>query len=461
MHGDVSHRCHANTKEVGLKEKWERKCGDCDGEYVEQVSQPFYLRYESLAVVGDCDKHGLFFKNPSPNDLSIADSANDSRNYDWIRDEDSFIVSSGPKSNALRNRNISSYLDLFTSRQILYLESAASHLSSFSDQIRSNLGLLISTSTEFNSILCGYKGGAPSRPGAIRHVFSHHAYSFPHTAVENNPIYPKKRSGTLLNLFNTRIKKARLWAVKPKERKVVDGRSNGFSTIQGEVDFGTEVDSFSELEDGQRRFIVRQGSSSNLPLPRQSIDHVVTDPPYFDNVQYGNLSEFFRVWLREFFPKALNWSYDVSQAAVDSGTNGAKYQEVLGDIFAECNRVLKRPNGRLIFTFHHWRASAWAALTSALSFAGFYLTNTYILHSENSASVHISNLNALEHDAVLILQPSVLGLERVWKETRSLDRSDSRTFTQDCAAALGWILSNDLRTDEIEDIWKRLLLESA
>ena len=41
-----------------------------------------------------------------------------------------------------------------------------------------------------------------------------------------------------------------------------------------------------------------QGSSASLELASDSVDHIVTDPPYFDNVQYSDLSAFFRVWLK-------------------------------------------------------------------------------------------------------------------------------------------------------------------
>lgn len=46
-------------------------------------------------------------------------------------------------------------------------------------------------------MLCGYKGWYKRRPGAIRHVFALHAYSFQYTVLENNPVNPRKSSGNL------------------------------------------------------------------------------------------------------------------------------------------------------------------------------------------------------------------------------------------------------------------------
>ena len=80
-----------------------------------------------------------------------------------------------------------------------------------------------------------------------------------------------------------------------------------------------------------------------LPIEDHSVDAVVTDPPYYDNVQYGNLSAFFRVWLNRLLPEETDWMYDESLSAVamtKSDGNGS-YMAALTGIFTECARVLK------------------------------------------------------------------------------------------------------------------------
>ena len=114
-------------------------------------------------------------------------------------------------------------------------------LQELSGAVKLNLGLLVSTSLEFNSLLCGYKGWAVNRPGAIRHVFALHAYSFPYTALENNPINLQKSSGNLQQLFGDRIERGRNWAVAPVERRIgYDGVTQQVK-IPGEYDGGVEV----------------------------------------------------------------------------------------------------------------------------------------------------------------------------------------------------------------------------
>jgi adenine-specific DNA methylase len=129
----------------------------------------------------------------------------------------------------------------------------------------------------------------------------------------------------------------------------------------------------------------------------------------------------------------------------------------LGSIFAECHRVLRKDRGRLIFTYHHWNPKGWAALTLALRRSGFVLLNRYVVHAENPVSVHIANLKALTHDAVLVLAPIETGQRQAWQLPQAVERTDSLRFTTDCATALGWLLNSDLPDEAIEPLWRKLL----
>ncbi len=108
---------------------------------------------------------------------------------------------------------------------------------------------------------------------------------------------------------------------------------------------GTEVTDFAELRHGSHRFLLRQGSATHLDLPDDSVDAIVTDPPYFDSVQYSDLSAFFRVWLRQMLPQAGNWDFDLQDSAVDPHNNDreSRYAELLGQIFC---RMLSRASQR-------------------------------------------------------------------------------------------------------------------
>ena len=173
-----------------LIKKGDKNCPSCNQAYAELDDVPFYARYALVAVVGECGQHGLFYRTPSQHDLRVVAKANRARSkLDFGALED-FLVRDGPKSGDLLRHNVRSYLDVFSSRQLLYLHSAITHLQRHEELERLNLAMLVSTSLEFNSMLCGYKGWHKNRPGAIRHTFGLHAYSFQYTALEKQPRQP-------------------------------------------------------------------------------------------------------------------------------------------------------------------------------------------------------------------------------------------------------------------------------
>lgn len=439
-----------------LLEKGESRCGECGAAYEEALHLPYYARYRAAALVGRCAEHGLFFRAPGEGDRARLAEA-DARREEARFDPEEFRVESGPKSDDLLRRGIRCYLDLFSSRQLLVLRRAADLLPGFEPAVRLNLALLLSTSLEFNSLLCGYKGADRRRPGAVRHAFSHHAYSFPYTALENNPLSSRPTSGTLAALFRDRIVRGRQWARRPVERRVEGGWVRTVA-IAGEVDAGTEVTRPADLRAGPRRFMLAQSSSTALPLADESVDHVVTDPPYYDSVQYSDLAAFFRVWLRQFAPEAAEWRVELAGSAVDSGEPGSdRYARLLGGIFAECRRVLKKERGTLIFTFHHWKPAAWAALTLALRRPGFRLAEFHVVHAENPSSVHVVNLKALVHDAILVLRPLEAGPGPAWPRPEPLDTEDSEAFCRGCAGALGWMLGKRESDEQVKMEWTALL----
>ena len=135
-----------------------------------------------------------------------------------------------------------------------------------------------------------------------------------------------------------------------------------------------------------------------------SIDAVIMDPPYYDNVMYAELSDFFYVWLKrtagyvfpELFRRHLTDKDNeaVANPARFQGQKGAKalagrdYQERMASIFAECRRTLK-PGGVMTLMFTHKATGAWDALTKGLMEAGFAITASWPINTEAEGSLHI------------------------------------------------------------------------
>src|SRR5207245_277065 len=67
----------------------------------------------------------------------------------------------------------------------------------------------------------------------------------------------------------------------------------------GEKVIASLVDDFADLSRSGNGVWLHAGDSRSLSsIPAASVDHVVTDPPYADSVQYSELADFFYVWLR-------------------------------------------------------------------------------------------------------------------------------------------------------------------
>lgn len=162
-------------------------------------------------------------------------------------------------------------------------------------------------------------------------------------------------------------------------------------------------------------------SADNLGhIEDASVDIVVMDPPYYDNVMYAELSDFFYVWLKrtaghivpELFTRQLTDKENeaVANQAKFAGQKGAKmlagrdYQERMKAIFAECRRVLKS-DGIMTIMFTHKATGAWDALTTGLMNAGFKITASWPINTEAESSLHIIEKSAANSTIFLVCRP--------------------------------------------------------
>lgn len=136
---------------------------------------------------------------------------------------------------------------------------------------------------------------------------------------------------------------------------------------------------------GPKGAVLTQGSSDRQLAPRRSVDLVLTDPPYFDDVQYAELASLFLVWAQVTTLVADSVEVDLKSEAVANtrrGTDVERYRELLTAIFQETWRSLKI-DGRMILTFHNTDLRAWWALGRALADARFSIRALAVAWAEN------------------------------------------------------------------------------
>jgi adenine-specific DNA methylase len=158
---------------------------------------------------------------------------------------------------------------------------------------------------------------------------------------------------------------------------------------------------------------VKQGSATELPYPDNFFDAVVTDPPYYDNVPYADLSDFFYVWLKRVVgdlypdlfatpltPKSQEMVADASKAG---GMEEARrrFEEMLTQSFREIHRVLK-PDGIAVIVFAHKTTAAWETIIKALLDAGLYMTASWPIHTEMEARLRAQESAALASSIYMV-----------------------------------------------------------
>lgn len=146
--------------------------------------------------------------------------------------------------------------------------------------------------------------------------------------------------------------------------------------------------------------LVTTGSSSKQLLPDRSVNVVLTDPPYFNDVQYGELARLFHAWLRTYDPAvAVNESHEAVPNTV-RGTSADDYQTTIAACLRESRRTLAK-GGALVLTFHNKRLVAWKALAGAIAQAGFQVRALAVVKAENESDHCKRNVQAMLHDLVI------------------------------------------------------------
>src|SRR5690625_1738387 len=167
---------------------------------------------------------------------------------------------------------------------------------------------------------------------------------------------------------------------------------------------------------------VQCGTATSLEeVADDSVDLVITDPPFGGLLHYSELSDFFYVWLRlalrdvypdyftsDYVPKSLEI---VENKARNPDAPGEFYQRLLTAAWSEAKRVLK-PSGILAFTFHHSEDEPWVQVLESLFDAGFYLAATYPIRSDEIKGDGEFGSRKVEYDIIQVSRKRTLEPQR-------------------------------------------------
>ncbi|MFO7031986.1 DNA methylase [Limnospira fusiformis CCALA 023] len=164
----------------------------------------------------------------------------------------------------------------------------------------------------------------------------------------------------------------------------------------------------------------------------KSVDVIVTDPPYYGTVPYADLSDFFYVWLKitlgDIFPDLFYVELtDKDREAVANPSRfrnmgispdelaNQDYEAKMALAFGEYHRVL-RDDGIMTVQFNHKDSGAWDVLAKSLIDAGFEITASWAVSTENPQNLHQAKKNSVSSTVLLVCRQRDPNAGQAWWE---------------------------------------------
>jgi putative DNA methylase len=346
---------------------------------------------------------GRFFKKPDAKDFARCAKAEER----WKAINEAYVpteaIPAGDETNRLLRWGYKHYRELFNLRQLFALETSARRIARIEDaRIRRALSTNLSDLLRYQNMLCRYDTMALKSLD----VFSVHGFPVGLVQCESNFLgIVQERGGNVGSGGWTNIvekyAKAKKYCHEPFEIRRQGTRSE-VKFIRGEW-IGEQRDGFPH-----RNVSIECKSSTEVELPPKSLDAVFTDPPYFGNVQYGELMDFCYVWLRRLARDEhidfLRESTRAPEELTGNDTQGrgiVHFTEGISSIYARMARALK-PGAPLAFTYHHNKLEAYAAIAVAILDAGLVCSASLPCPAEMSGSIHIHGTGSSIVDTIFV-----------------------------------------------------------
>lgn len=343
------------------------------------------MRYASGAHKGEIRTEKVtFFREPTADDFAALKRAEQALKDNWSHWEDMDLIPTekipeGHKTVELLKVGVTHWCDMFTPRQLVGHVTAMETLHDMMPEIWNHEGTekgnaiihylqyMIDKCIDYNSRQTRWI----TQRGSVSGTFSRHDFSLKWTFGEL--IYTGPNSGLA-------------WGMN----QVIDAYAGICKLLKGSQ---------------AKPATILHGSAANMAVQDRSVDIICVDPPYYNNVQYAELSDYFYVWekrtFRAIYPEVFNRRLTnkrdeaVANPVRDGSAANANmaYEQRMSEIFAECRRVLK-DNGILTMMFTHKTQAAWETLTRALIENGWIISSSFPVDSEFAAALNQKDLAA-------------------------------------------------------------------
>lgn len=382
-------------------------CGTpIDFKYVRAEGRAHRMGEKLMAIVAE-GKRGRVYCAPNDEQASVADIPKP----DEYPDAD---IASNPRDFKTPNYGLATFSQLFTNRQLTALttfselvgeaqkkaeaDATAAGLPddgvgladggtgarAYGEAIGVYLANLVDQLANHNSSICSWHAGNTQ----LRNVFSRQAIPMTWDYAESNPFC--NSSGCFDNLF-IRMTEA----------------FQGLPSIVSKPGIVRQFD--AQSDNGMRNIVVS------------------TDPPYYDNIGYADLSDFFYVWLRQSLRRTYPRLFSTMLVPKHEELVATPYRESRGkdgarDFFEEgmfstfkqickyaCDDVpvtiyyaFKQSETESTNDVESAASTGWETMLSAIIRAGFSITGTWPMRTEMGSRMIASGTNALASSIVLV-----------------------------------------------------------
>ncbi|MDX2181569.1 MAG: hypothetical protein SFV18_18385 [Bryobacteraceae bacterium] len=324
------------------------------------------------------------------------------------------LIPDGLETAALRRYGFSSWNQLYTTQQLKVLTAALRAVADVdaSEAVKQHLRLAVLGASEMAGYVCRWERYNPKALEAI----ANHRFSRSTVTVETNLLSTSGR-GTLPRRFEA-AEKALRWM-----------RSEGYP-----------VQTAHALSSSPRRTVngalIVTGSSERQLLKKGVVQLVFTDPPYHDDLQYGELARLFHAWMAHDGHGRQPCETDEAVPNSVRGATTEYYEDKVAACLTESRRSLAA-SGRLILTFHNKDMNAWRALSQALFRAGFDVVALAVVAAENAADHSKRGKESFLSDLVIECLPKNKKRRRSWDlKVLGVTASDERKNLQAIGLAL-------------------------
>lgn len=387
------------------------ECPECHetkalSEYSQENGYPFSTDIIAIEYYcPHCKAHD--YKAPDSDDFALQKKANaDFKELEKTLPIPQQLIPAGYNTNQILNHGYRKFKDLFNERQLLCLGLLLKEINETEDKdIQFWLQLAFSGMLEMNNMFCRYQQNAYK----ICNIFFNHAYVPISMPVENCVWGAKLGTGTFDKTVQKilRGKRFNKNIYDLSARQLPNGRFESIQVKNSDTVLANPVNCYSELS--SQNPVLKCSDSRDLSfIPDESVDLILTDPPYGANVMYSELIDFFHVWnYHSSIADQIGFTTELAPKTEEivvnpiAGKDINYYQNGITAVLSECHKKAKK-NGYLVFSFHDKKLDSWLAVIESINSAGFVLDKCYPVQSETRTGAHTSGKNSIGIDIMLV-----------------------------------------------------------